>query len=77
MAATFTAAALQGETIDALCWRVLGQTAGVVEQALDLNRDLAGSGLSVAPLLAEGQIIVLPAIVTPAPQQRDMIQLWD
>ncbi|WP_439652450.1 tail protein X [Morganella morganii] len=34
--------ALQGETLDALCYRVTGQTAGIVEQALELNPGLAG-----------------------------------
>lgn len=71
--ATFTATALQGETLDALCWRVLGQTAGVVEQALELNRGLAGQG----PLLAEGQVITLPLLLTPAVPERQMVQLWD
>ncbi|WP_034176293.1 tail protein X, partial [Burkholderia ambifaria] len=42
--------ALQGETIDALCWRVLGRTRGVVEAVLDLNRDLAQYG----PILPHG-----------------------
>ncbi|WP_034176947.1 tail protein X, partial [Burkholderia ambifaria] len=36
--------ALQGETVDGLCWRVLGRTRGVVEAVLDLNRDLAQYG---------------------------------
>lgn len=71
--ASFTAAALQGETLDALCWRVLGQTAGIVEQALELNRDLADQG----PVLAEGQVIALPLIVTPAVPEREMVRLWD
>lgn len=29
--------ALQDETLDALCFQVLGQTAGVVERTLELN----------------------------------------
>lgn len=33
--------ALQGETLDSLCFRVLGQTAGVVERTLELNPGLA------------------------------------
>ena len=70
---TFTATALQGETLDALCWRVLGQTAGVVEQALELNRTLAAQG----PLLTEGQVITLPLILSPTVPERQMVQLWD
>lgn len=73
MADTVTATALQGETLDALCWRVLGQTAGgVVEQALRLNRDLADAGA----FLAEGQAITLPATTTPAVAPLDIVQLW-
>lgn len=75
--ATFTAVALQGETLDALCWRVLGQTAGIVEQALDLNRGIAGGADGVSAALAEGQAVILPAITAPSPTDRDIIQLWD
>lgn len=71
--ATFTAAALQDETLDALCWRVLGQTSGIVEQALELNRDLAAAGA----ILSEGQNITLPLILTPGVAERKMVQLWD
>lgn len=73
MAATFTAPALQGETLDALCWRVLGQTGRVVEQALDLNRDLADQGA----VLREGQIVTLPIITAPVTPERKIITLWD
>ncbi|MGE4431906.1 MAG: tail protein X [Sphingobium sp.] len=73
MADTFTATALQGETLDALCWRVLGQTGGIVEQALDLNRDLAEQG----PLLSEGQVITLPLVSAPVTAERKIVQLWD
>lgn len=34
-------AALQGETLDALCWRHYGSTAGTVEAVLDANPGLA------------------------------------
>ena len=52
-----TVTAQQGDTIDALCWRTLGTTAGgVVEAALDLNPSLAASG----PVLAEGTAVTLP-----------------
>lgn len=70
---TFPATAHQGETLDALCWRVLGQTGTVVEQALELNRDLAEQG----PLLNEGQIILLPILAAPVTPEREMVKLWD
>lgn len=69
---TFTATALQGETLDELCWRVLGQTEFVVEQALELNRDLAGQG----PYLREGQIITLPARLPDSVPEYKIVQLW-
>lgn len=73
MASTFTAAAEQGETLDALVWRVLGAGSGVVEQVYELNRDLAELG----PLLPEGREIILPALLTAPVQSREMVQLWD
>lgn len=73
MTGTFTATALQDETLDALCWRILGQTGGIVEQALDLNRDLAEQG----PLLSEGQAIILPLVSAPVTAERKIVQLWD
>lgn len=73
MPATITATALQDETLSALCWRVLGQTEGVVEQALTMNRGLAGSG----QVLAEGQVVTLPNLTAPRVATREMVQLWD
>jgi phage tail protein X len=65
---------LQGDTLDALCWRELGATAGVVEAVLELNRDLAEQGLT----LPTGTRVVLPerspATVTPLIAIQ---QLWD
>lgn len=72
MTATFTATALQGETLDALCWRVLGQTENVVDQALELNRGLADQGV----FLTEGQIIILPVQLPQAVPEQKIIQLW-
>ena len=65
--------ALQGETLDALCWRVLGRTAGVVEAALIANPGLADLG----PLLPHGTAVDLPDPVTRTPDARPLIQLWD
>jgi len=73
MPATITARALQDETLSALCWRVLGQTEGVVEQALTMNRGIAAQGRT----LAEGQEVLLPNLTAPRVKQREMIQLWD
>ncbi|KVP62193.1 tail protein X [Burkholderia ubonensis] len=66
--------ALQGETIDALCWRVLGRTRGVVEAVLDLNRDLVQYG----PVLPHGLLVELPDEVPQAAQSgAERLQLWD
>lgn len=63
--------ALQGETLDALCYRVTGQTAGIVEQALELNPGLAGYGA----VLPHGTPVELPDVTEPP--QKPMLQLWN
>lgn len=69
-----SATAHQGDTLDALCWRVLGTTAGgVVEAALDLNRNLADAGA----VLAEGQGVILPDLVPATILTRETVNLWD
>lgn len=65
------AAARQGDTLDALCHRALGTTAGTVEAALELNRGLADIG----PTLPEGYLITLPERPAEIPAAR--INLWD
>jgi len=61
--------ALQGDTVDALCWRHLGRTDGVVAQTLLLNPGLADHG----PVLPVGLQVALPP---PKPSTRPMVQLW-
>lgn len=63
--------AAQGDTVDAICWRHYGRTAGVVEQVLDANPGLA----SLGPILPHGTAVQLPDITTQ--QQRQTVQLWD
>ncbi|MDR0996319.1 MAG: tail protein X [Zoogloeaceae bacterium] len=60
------------ETLDALCWRVLGRTAGVVEAALELN-----PGLALDALLPEGKAVRLPDPADAPPPEKNLIQLWD
>ncbi len=61
----------QGDTLDALCWRHYGRTAGVVEAVLEANPGLADLG----PILPHGQRVPLPE---QAPQpQTQTVQLWD
>ena len=63
--------ARQGETLDAICQRYLGRTAGVTEQVLALNTGLADLGV----VLPMGTLITLPD--TPTQPRRPQVQLWD
>lgn len=67
------AVAEAGETVDAVCWRMLGRTDGVTEQVLALNSGLAALG----PLLPEGTMIDLPEVAEAAPPVRETVRLWD
>ncbi len=63
---------LQGDTIDLICWRYYGRTAGITEQVMDTNRGLAELG----PVLPIGTLITLPAQPVQASSKR-IVQLWD
>lgn len=67
--------ALQGDTVDLLCWRHLGRTTGVFEQTLQLNQGLAAHG----PVIPEGLAVTLPDLPksTAAIQADTTIKLWD
>ncbi len=62
---------LQGDTVDLLCFRHLGRTAGVTEATLQLNRDLAARG----PVLPAGVLVTLPEATSVAAPPT--LQLWD
>lgn len=66
-----TVRAAQGDTLDLICWRHYGRTAGVVEQVLEANPGLARLG----PILPHGTLVQLPEIATQP--QRQTVQLWD
>jgi phage tail protein X len=65
--------AKQGDALDLLCWRHLGTTAGVVEQALELNTGLAKQ----QPVLPHGYLVHLPEPVLTTTKTQHLIQLWD
>ncbi|MBH9536935.1 tail protein X [Novosphingopyxis sp. YJ-S2-01] len=65
--------AQQGDTLDLICWRELGRTGAVTEQAYALNRELAAAG----PLLAEGTIVELPDTLPAEAPTIELVQLWD
>lgn len=67
------ATAQAGETVDAICWRVLGRTAGVTEQVLALNPGLADLGAQ----LPGGTKVTLPDITETALPERQTVKLWD
>ncbi|EBR7911496.1 tail protein X [Salmonella enterica] len=61
--------ALQGDTVDLLCFRHYGTTQGVTEQVLAAN-----PGLSNGVFLEAGQEVELPE--QQKRKHREMIQLW-
>jgi phage tail protein X len=63
----------QGDTLDLLCWRNLGTTAGVLEAAYLLNPGLAELG----PVLPEGRAVILPERPASALSTRETVNLWD
>ena len=64
--------AQQGDTVDALCWRHLRRTRGVVEQTFELNPGLAEYGA----ILPHGLAVKLPEPVS-EPTTVPTVNLWD
>ncbi|MFG0467018.1 tail protein X [Pseudomonas putida] len=62
----------QGDTVDAICWRYYGRTAGVTEAVLDANPGLADLG----PVIPHGTAVTLPD-AAPQAEQRQVVNLWD
>lgn len=65
--------ARQHDTLDAICHRLYGSTAGHVEAALLANPGLAALG----PVLPMGTRITLPDPASAAPATAQTINLWD
>ncbi|WP_055129228.1 tail protein X [Pseudomonas mediterranea] len=63
---------VQNDTVDALCWRHYGRTAGVTETVLNANPGLADFG----PILPQGVPVQMPEAQTVAPH-RQMVNLWE
>ncbi|WP_321931533.1 MULTISPECIES: tail protein X [Paraburkholderia] len=64
--------ALQGDTVDAICWRYYGRTDGTVEAVLEANEGLADYGV-VLPL---GTLVDLPDLTT-VQTTKPLLQLFD
>jgi phage tail protein X len=62
----------QHDSVDALCWRHYGRTAGVSEAVLAANPGLADLGV----VLPHGHAVTLPPDQPTAPS-RAVVQLWD
>lgn len=69
--ATFVYAA-QGDTVDAICWRIYGRTAGITEAVLEANPGLSDLGT----IIPHGTLVSLPDIAPQAPELQ-MVNLWD
>jgi phage tail protein X len=66
-----TLRAIQGDTVDALCWRHYGRTAAITEAVFEANPGLADHGAQIP----QGTPVLMP---DEAPQpQRQMVNLWD
>lgn len=66
--------ASQGDTVDQICHRHYGRTAGITEQVYAANPGLADLG----PILPLGTAITLPDLPTqPAETTRKLVNLWD
>jgi phage tail protein X len=70
---TILVRANQHDTLDLLCWRHLGTTIGVVEAALELNRNQ----LKFDATLQHGQLVKLPDPPTQTAPKVDIVNLWD
>jgi phage tail protein X len=63
----------QGDTVDALCFRHLGRSQGVVEIVLEQNPGLADHG----PILPHGLQVDLPDTTTQPTNTPTLLRLWD
>jgi len=63
--------ALQGDTVDRICQRYYGYTAGVTESVLQANPGLASYG----PNLPMGTKVLMPPVEERS--TKTTIQLWD
>lgn len=63
----------QGDSIDALCWRIYGRTEGVVELVLEANPGLANLGV----ILPENTFVFCPVASVRQPAGDTTLKLWD
>lgn len=63
--------AIQNDTVDHICHRVYGKTAGVTEAVYEANPGLADIG----PILPTGTLVKLPEITSQP--TKATVQLWN
>ena len=69
-----TVRSIEGDTVDLVCWRELGQTEEVLEETVERNPGLAALGAILPP----GTQLDLPEpSATPDAKTRDIVQLWN
>lgn len=65
---------VQGDTIDSICYRIYGYTAGVTEQVLTANPQL----ITIGPVLPRGTLLTLPDQISASmTQTKTLVNLWD
>lgn len=62
-----------GETVDAVCYRVLGRTMGVTEAVFAVNPGVAALGAT----LPAGHPIVIPDFIDATRAESRVYKLWD
>ncbi|AZZ98014.1 tail protein X [Pseudoalteromonas sp. R3] len=71
MSATQAVYSAQGDTVDAICYRHYGSTAGITEQVISANAHIA----KLPPVLPTNTLVVLPELSRLA--SPNLIKLWD
>lgn len=62
---------IQGDTVDRICHRVYGKTAGVTEAVYEANPGLADIG----PVIPTGTLVKLPEVAVQS--TKATVQLWN
>jgi phage tail protein X len=62
---------IQGDTVDRICYRIYGKTAGVTEAVYEANPGLADIG----PIIPTGTLVKVPEV--PTQPTKATVQLWN
>lgn len=64
---------LSNDTVDSLCWRHLGKTAGMTEIVLSINPGVCDYG----PILPQGIIVEIPDAPPASTATATIVKLWE